>query len=76
MIRRKNKPNLSQGIKEFHVLDLFCGAGGLSWGLHKNPFFKTTVALDNDEKAATTFKRNIPFHFQQNDLQCTPVHRK
>ena len=59
LIRRKNKPNLSQGIKEFHVLDLFCGAGGLSWGLHKNPFFKTTVALDNDEKAATTFKRNI-----------------
>lgn len=60
LIRRKNKPNLSQSIKEFHVLDLFCGAGGLSWGLHKNPFFKTTVALDNDEKAATTFKRNMP----------------
>ena len=48
LIRRKNKPNLSQGIKEFHVLDLFCGAGGLSWGLHKNPFFKTTVALDTE----------------------------
>lgn len=45
---------------EFRVLDLFCGAGGLSWGLHKNPHFKTTVALDFDEKAAETFKRNMP----------------
>lgn len=46
--------------KEFRVLDLFCGAGGLSWGMHKNPYFKTTVALDFDEKAAATFKKNMP----------------
>lgn len=44
----------------FKVLDLFCGAGGLSWGMDKNPFFKTVVALDFDEKAAETFKRNMP----------------
>jgi DNA (cytosine-5)-methyltransferase 1/site-specific DNA-methyltransferase (adenine-specific) len=46
--------------KEYRVLDLFCGAGGLSWGLHKNPNFKTLVALDFDAKAAETFRRNMP----------------
>lgn len=47
--------------QKFKVLDLFCGAGGLSWGLDKNPFFTTTVALDFDEKAADTFKKNMPY---------------
>ena len=46
---------------EFKILDLFCGAGGLSWGMDKNPFFTTTVALDFDEKAAETFKKNMPY---------------
>ncbi len=46
---------------KFNILDLFCGAGGLSWGLDKNPFFKTTVALDFDEQAADTFKKNMPY---------------
>lgn len=46
---------------DFKVLDLFCGAGGLSWGMDKNPFFKTVVALDFDEKAAETFRRNMPY---------------
>ena len=46
--------------KELKILDLFCGAGGLSWGMHKNPHFKTVVALDFDEKAINTFKRNMP----------------
>lgn len=47
-------------IKEFRVLDLFCGAGGLSWGLHKNPYFSTQVALDFDKQATDTFKKNMP----------------
>lgn len=46
--------------KEFRILDLFCGAGGLSWGLHKNSNFKTMVALDFDANAANTFKKNMP----------------
>lgn len=46
--------------REFRVLDLFCGAGGLSWGLHKNKNFKTVVALDFDEHVANTFKKNMP----------------
>ncbi len=55
--RKKNDINLP---KEFRVLDLFCGAGGLSWGMDKNPNFRTVVALDNDEKATLTFKKNMP----------------
>lgn len=58
LIKRKTKD--IQNITDFRILDLFCGAGGLSWGLHKNPFFKTTVALDIDEKATETFKKNMP----------------
>ena len=57
LIRRKKekmKPD------SFRVLDLFCGAGGLSWGLHKNKHFQTMVALDFDEQAANTFKMNMP----------------
>lgn len=47
--------------KKFQVLDLFCGAGGLSWGIDKNPYFTTTVALDFDVEAANTFKKNMPY---------------
>ena len=45
---------------EFKILDLFCGAGGFSWGMHKNEHFQTCVALDFNEKAANTFKQNMP----------------
>jgi DNA (cytosine-5)-methyltransferase 1/site-specific DNA-methyltransferase (adenine-specific) len=45
---------------DFKVLDLFCGAGGFSYGMDKNPHFHTVVALDFDEKAAETFKMNMP----------------
>lgn len=45
---------------EFKILDLFCGAGGLSYGMHKNPHFNTVVALDLEEKLAITLKKNMP----------------
>lgn len=45
---------------EFRILDLFCGAGGMSYGMHKNPHFVTKVALDVNEKVAQTFRKNIP----------------
>ena len=45
---------------EFHILDLFCGAGGFSYGMHKNPNFHTEVALDFNSHAAETFKKNMP----------------
>lgn len=45
---------------DFHILDLFCGAGGFSYGMHKNPHFFTEVALDFNPHAANTFKKNMP----------------
>lgn len=57
LIRRKQTDILPT---EFRVLDLFCGAGGLSWGMHKNPHFHTVVAMDFDAKAIETFKKNMP----------------
>lgn len=51
---------MAQPIDEFRILDLFCGAGGFSYGMHQNKHFKTMVALDFNEKAANTFKMNMP----------------
>lgn len=45
----------------FNILDLFCGAGGFSYGMEKNPRFKTLISLDNDEYAGNTFKLNMPW---------------
>ena len=47
-------------MKEYRILDLFCGAGGFSYGMEKNSKFKTIIALDNDENAGDTFKKNMP----------------
>ncbi len=53
--RRKREKEM-----EFRILDLFCGAGGMSYGMHKNKHFVTKVALDINEKLAQTFKKNMP----------------
>ncbi len=46
--------------KEYRILDLFCGAGGFSFGMHMNKHFKTVVASDFNENAIKTFKANMP----------------
>lgn len=46
--------------KQYIVLDLFSGAGGISYGLHMNKNFSTAVALDYNEFATNTFKKNMP----------------
>lgn len=50
-------------IDEFVILDLFCGAGGFSYGMHKNVHFRTAVAVDFNAKAANTFQKNMPEAF-------------
>lgn len=45
---------------KFVILDLFCGAGGFSYGMHQNSNFKTAVACDFNEAATNTFKCNMP----------------
>lgn len=41
------------------AIDLFCGAGGLSEGLHQAGF-ETRVGVDFDKNAIATFKQNHP----------------
>ena len=56
---RNKKPKI-EGIPMFRILDLFSGAGGMSYGMEKNKHFTTEVALDFNEKALETFKYNMP----------------
>lgn len=44
---------------EFKVLDLFCGAGGLSCGLDSVSCFKSVIGVDYDENVLKTFEKNI-----------------
>jgi len=56
----RNKQPEVEGISMFRILDLFSGAGGMSYGMEKNEHFTTEVALDFNEKALQTFKYNMP----------------
>ena len=53
-------------MTKYKILDLFCGAGGLSYGMHKNVNFSTAIAVDNDVHAAETFKKNTLSHLVEN----------
>ena len=50
--------------KQFHVLDLFSGPGGLSLGFNTAKkaglSFKSVVANDNNLNASQTFSKNNP----------------
>ncbi|MGA3053382.1 MAG: DNA cytosine methyltransferase [Candidatus Korobacteraceae bacterium] len=49
------------------VLDLFCGAGGLSLGF-KNAGFEVLLAVDNNPAALNTYVRNLGRHASAHDL--------
>lgn len=40
------------------VADIFCGAGGLSYGFYHNDFFKLIFANDLDKDALSSYKQN------------------
>jgi DNA (cytosine-5)-methyltransferase 1/site-specific DNA-methyltransferase (adenine-specific) len=44
---------------KFKILDLFCGAGGFSYGLEKNESFETVIGVDFDKNAIETFRHNF-----------------
>ncbi|WP_120945292.1 DNA cytosine methyltransferase [Helicobacter labacensis] len=44
----------------FRVADVFCGAGGLSYGFKQNPLFNLVLALDCDIDAIASYKSNHP----------------
>lgn len=43
----------------YRILDLFCGAGGFSYGLEQNKNFKTVIGLDFEKAAIETFNYNF-----------------
>lgn len=49
-------------------VDLFSGAGGLSWGLQMAGF-RTLFALDNDHYACMTFRNNISKNIQEGNIE-------
>lgn len=57
LLIKKREHNVNN---EFRILDLFCGAGGMSYGMHKNKHFSTKVAVDVNENLAQSFRKNIP----------------
>src|SRR5690554_428493 len=44
---------------KFKILDLFCGAGGFSYGIDMNDNFQTVLGVDFNEHAINTFNLNI-----------------
>lgn len=56
----RNKQAEIERVSMFRILDLFSGAGGMSYGMEQNKHFITEVALDFNEQALQTFKYNMP----------------
>ena len=44
-------------MKKYNIIDLFSGAGGLSYGFEMAGF-NVLLGIDNDEKALETFQKN------------------
>jgi DNA (cytosine-5)-methyltransferase 1 len=54
------------------MVDLFCGAGGLSFGLKKEGF-ETVFAFDSDKYACETYAHNIDSHvFRADAMEVSP----
>ncbi len=52
-------------INKLKVIDLFCGAGGLSCGFMKDAngtHFESILAIDNDKAAIKTYNANFGNH--------------
>lgn len=51
----------------FNVVDLFCGAGGLSYGF-QSAGFNIVFAADNDAKSVETYRKNVGDHAHVIDI--------
>ncbi len=60
-------PNRVSASKKLKVLDLFCGAGGLSLGFAQEGF-KIELGIDNDSIACDTFRYNFHCRTIQTDI--------
>jgi DNA (cytosine-5)-methyltransferase 1 len=58
--------------RRFTVLDLFCGAGGLSLGF-RAAGFEVVLAIDHHRPALDTYSRNLGSHAEMRDLSAEVV---
>lgn len=45
-------------MKQYNMIDLFCGAGGFSKGFEMSGKFKTLYGFDIEKQALETFQKN------------------
>lgn len=57
----------ANGSKRLTVVDLFCGAGGLSLGLQRAGF-DLVYAMDHDASAVETYRRNFGNHIKHGEI--------
>lgn len=50
---------MHKNLASLSAVDFFCGAGGMSYGLHAAGI-KVIAGLDNDEECRRTYEKNIP----------------
>ena len=64
----------ARGRRKLCFIDLFCGCGGFSLGLHRAGF-RCLAALDSDPAAIETFRKNLPEvpHILEKDLTKYPA---
>lgn len=63
-LREEFTPDAPRANGRVHVIDLFCGCGGLSLGFEyfgrRIRSYRISAAVDFDEHAAATYSRNLP----------------
>jgi DNA (cytosine-5)-methyltransferase 1 len=62
-----NESPIGEPLNGFTVLDLFCGAGGLSLGFQQAGF-TVVSAVDHNKAALETYERNVGAHVAEVDL--------
>lgn len=80
-LRRKNGPSMPKGNPVFRILDVCCGAGGISLGLkmafakvHKNV---EIIGIDTDKWAVLTYQKNRHYTGQaiKSDIRHLPFRK-
>lgn len=63
--------------KRYKLIDLFCGAGGMSLGFTSREFcgdFQSILAIDNDEAAVETYRANFGDHCISTNIENWLMH--
>ena len=59
-------------MKTYNVIDLFCGAGGFSYGFKKAEF-NILLGIDNDKNCMETYEKNIGSKFLESNISTLKV---